>query len=67
MKCIKNINSGVITRVADTYAETCVKSGAYVYVPKQEYKKQKQGLHIIYEGDGVFTIINNEEDNEHSK
>lgn len=39
MKCIKNIKTGEIKRVKDELALTQVSSGAYVYVPKKDWKE----------------------------
>jgi hypothetical protein len=41
MKCIKSINSGVITRVSDHIASNFIKDGLYVYVPKKDWKFQE--------------------------
>ena len=41
MKCVKSINSEVITRVSDHIASNLIKGGLYVYVPKKEWKHQE--------------------------
>ena len=40
MKCIKSKSSGKIERVENELALQKVNSGTYVYVDKQEWKKQ---------------------------
>ena len=38
MKCVKELNSGKITRVKDQKAATQVKVGTHQYVPKLDWK-----------------------------
>lgn len=41
-KCIMNKSDGYIERVSDEHAHSDVKTGDFKYVPKSEWKKQRQ-------------------------
>jgi hypothetical protein len=40
MKCIRELNTGKITRVKDADASTKVKTGRFAYCPKSDWKEQ---------------------------
>lgn len=44
MKCIKNVETGVIERVRDQEAESRTKNGKWVYQPKSSWKQHKKAL-----------------------